>query len=216
MTGIAFSYLRFSTPEQAMGDSRRRQLSLAETNARQHSLVLDKGVNFRDLGVSASRGKNAREGGLRSFLDAVEHGLVPANSHLLVESLDRLSRDRILEAQTLFLQIVNAGVTIVTLIDQRTYSRASLNANPTDLIVSLVYMMRATRRARRNPSGFGRQWRPSGTTRHCATTACNARGGWWGAATEADTTWSRSGLPSCSASTVTRLPGWGCRRSPAC
>ena len=143
MKGVAYSYLRFSTPEQAMGDSRRRQTALAEDYARQHGLLLDKGLNFRDLGVSAFRGKNARQGGLRSFLDAVEHGLVPANSHLLVESLDRLSRDQILEAQALFLQIITAGVTIITLIDQRSYSAASLNANPTDLIISLVYMMRA-------------------------------------------------------------------------
>lgn len=143
MKGVAYSYLRFSTPEQAMGDSRRRQTLLAENYARQHNLLLDKGLNFRDLGVSAFRGKNAKQGGLRSFLDAVEHGLVPANSYLLVESLDRLSRDQILEAQALFLQIVTAGVTIVTLIDQRSYSVASLNANPTDLIISLVYMMRA-------------------------------------------------------------------------
>lgn len=143
MIGIAYSYLRFSTPEQAFGDSRRRQTVLAEDYARRPNLLLDKGLNFRDLGISAFRGKNAREGGLRSFLDAVEHGLVPANSHLLVESLDRLSRDQILEPQSLFLQIVTAGVTIVTLLDQRSYSVASLNMNPTDLIISLVYMMRA-------------------------------------------------------------------------
>lgn len=143
MRGVAYSYLRFSTPEQAMGDSRRRQLSLAEAYAKQNNLMLDSGLNFRDLGISAFRGKNAKEGGLRSFLDAVEHGLVPANSYLLIESLDRLSRDRILEAQALFLQIVSAGVTIVTLMDRRTYSVESLNANPTDLIISLVYMMRA-------------------------------------------------------------------------
>jgi pimeloyl-ACP methyl ester carboxylesterase len=34
MAGIAFSYLRFSTPEQASGDSRRRQLAIAESNER--------------------------------------------------------------------------------------------------------------------------------------------------------------------------------------
>ena len=143
MPGLSYSYLRFSTPEQAKGDSRRRQLSLAEEYARRHGLQLDTNLNFRDLGVSAFRGKNAKEGRLRAFLDAVEHGLVPPDSYLLIESLDRLSRDRILEAQGLFLQIVSAGVTIVTLIDQRSYSRESLNANPTDLIISLVIMMRA-------------------------------------------------------------------------
>ena len=143
MKGVAYSYLRFSTPEQAFGDSRRRQTSLAENYARRHDLLLDKGLNFRDLGVSAFRGKNAKQGGLRSFLDAVEHGLVPANSFLLVESLDRLSRDQILEAQALFLQIITAGVTIVTLLDGRSYSMASVNANPTELIISLLHMMRA-------------------------------------------------------------------------
>lgn len=143
MARLAYSYLRFSTPEQANGDSRRRQLALAERYAERHGLVLDRDLSFRDLGVSAFHGRNAREGSLRAFLDAVEHGFVPPGSHLLVESLDRLSRDRVLAAQGLFLQIVQAGVTIVTLVDQRTYSVESLNRNPTDLIISLVTMMRA-------------------------------------------------------------------------
>jgi len=168
MIGVAYSYLRFSTPEQAFGDSRRRQTALAEDYARRHNLMLDKGLNFRDLGISAFRGKNAKEGGLRSFLDAVEHGLVPANSYLLVESLDRLSRDQILEAQSLFLQIVTAGVTIVTLLDQRSYSVASLNMNPTDLIISLVYMMRAneeseTKSVRLKAAWAARRDRPGNT-----------------------------------------------------
>jgi DNA invertase Pin-like site-specific DNA recombinase len=140
---IAYSYLRFSTVEQAAGDSRRRQMAMAEKYASEHHLRLDRSLSFRDLGVSAYRGKNAKEGALRAFLEAIEHNLVPIGSVLLIESLDRLSRDRILAAQTLFLQIVQAGVVIVTLGDQRSYSLESLNQNPLDLIVSLVSMMRA-------------------------------------------------------------------------
>lgn len=143
MAGIAFSYLRFSTPEQASGDSRRRQLAMAEEYAADHHLKLDRQLSFRDLGVSAFRGENAKDGALRAFLEAIEHNLVPKGSFLLVESLDRLSRDRILAAQSLFLQIVQAGITIVTLVDQRSYSIESLNRNPIDLIISLVVMMRA-------------------------------------------------------------------------
>src|SRR5690242_5179708 len=115
MVGIAFSYLRFSRQEQGSGDSRRRQLTMAEKYAAEHQLRLDRSLSFRDFGVSAYRGKNAKEGSLRAFLDAIENNMVPPNSFLLVESLDRLSRDRILAAQALFLQIVQAGVTIVTL-----------------------------------------------------------------------------------------------------
>jgi DNA invertase Pin-like site-specific DNA recombinase len=138
MTNIAYSYLRFSTPEQASGDSRRRQLSLAEKYAADHHLKLDRQLSFRDLGVSAFRGRNAKEGALRAFLEAIEHNLVPQNSVLLIESLDRLSRDRILSAQALFMQIIQAGITIVTLVDQRSYSFESVNRNPLDLIISLV------------------------------------------------------------------------------
>lgn len=143
MNKLAYSYLRFSTPEQAGGDSRRRQLDLARAYAARHGLVLDAGLSFRDLGMSAFHGRNVREGALRAFLDAVELGLVPRGSHLLVESLDRLSRDHVLFAQSLFLRIIEAGITIVTLIDDRSYSAESLNRSPMDLIVSLVCMMRA-------------------------------------------------------------------------
>lgn len=143
MSKLAYSYLRFSTPEQARGDSRRRQSDMARAYADRHGLVLDAGLSFRDLGVSAFHGRNARDGALRGFLDAVELGLVPKGSHLLVESLDRLSRDRVLAAQSLFLRIIEAGINIVTLIDARSYSAESLNRSPMDLIVSLVCMMRA-------------------------------------------------------------------------
>jgi DNA invertase Pin-like site-specific DNA recombinase len=33
MIHVAYSYLRFSTPEQAAGDSRRRQIAMAEKYA---------------------------------------------------------------------------------------------------------------------------------------------------------------------------------------
>ena len=91
MTKIAYSYLKFSTPEQASGDSRRRQLAMAEKYATDNNLKLDRQLSFRDLGVSAFRGRNAKEGALRAFLEAIEHNLVPQGSVLLVESLDRLS-----------------------------------------------------------------------------------------------------------------------------
>src|SRR5262245_5185713 len=112
MISLAYSYLRFSKPEQGTGDSRRRQLEMAEKYAAEQGLKLDRHLSCRDLGVSAFRGRNAKEGALRAFLEAIEHNLVPWGSFLLIESLDRLSRDRILVAQALFLQIIQAGVTI--------------------------------------------------------------------------------------------------------
>ena len=94
----AYSYLRFSTADQAKGDSYRRQIALAEDYAKAKSLELDKSLTFQDLGVSAFTGKNRKKGALRAFLDAVEEEIISAGSFLLVESLDRVSREAILDA----------------------------------------------------------------------------------------------------------------------
>jgi DNA invertase Pin-like site-specific DNA recombinase len=48
---------------------------------------------------------------LGRFLAAVKSGAVTTGSFLIVESLDRLSREQILEAQALFLGIIRAEST---------------------------------------------------------------------------------------------------------
>ena len=143
MTVKAYSYLRFSAVDQRLGDSLRRQRSLAEIYASQNNLVIDDILTYEDTGVSAFRSQNAKTGAFREFLNAVESGLVEPGSFLLVESLDRISRDQIMAAQGIFLQIVSAGINLVTLIDGRRYSKQSINDNPFELIFSLVAMMRA-------------------------------------------------------------------------
>jgi DNA invertase Pin-like site-specific DNA recombinase len=88
----AYSYVRFSTPDQAKGDSYRRQTEAANEYARRHGLVLDTELTFTDLGVSAFRGANAKTGALGVFLEAVKDGTIAPGSHLLIENLDRLTR----------------------------------------------------------------------------------------------------------------------------
>lgn len=139
----AYSYIRFSTPEQAQGDSLRRQSTAAAAYAAAHGLELDDTLSLRDLGVSAFRGANAERGALRAFLTAVEDGRVPRGSYLLVESLDRLSRDKVTVAFNQFLDLIHAGIKLVTLIDQRLYSEESVDKNFTELIVSIAVMSRA-------------------------------------------------------------------------
>jgi DNA invertase Pin-like site-specific DNA recombinase len=139
----AYSYLRFSTPEQMQGDSFRRQTQLAQQYAQRHDLKLDTQLTLSDLGVSAFRGKNARTGALGAFLKAVDEGIVPDGSLLLVESLDRVTRQDPWDALPLFQQIINAGITIVTLQDAKTYSKAEMRANPMRILESLFVMIRA-------------------------------------------------------------------------
>ncbi|WP_081070768.1 recombinase family protein [Burkholderia anthina] len=139
----AYSYLRFSTPEQLKGDSYRRQTTMALEYAARHGLALDQDLTFEDLGVSAYRGANAEAGRLGEFLEAVRVGLVPRGSYLLVEALDRLSRLVPRKAVRVLEDIVEEGITVVTLNDGREYTSENLDADPTSLLIAIVLFMRA-------------------------------------------------------------------------
>ena len=137
----AYSYLRMSTDLQLKGDSRRRQLEASQKYADEFDLDLAGDAQLEDIGISAYKGANARDGALGQFLNAVKAGAIAKGSYLIVESLDRLSREEILPAHTLFLSIVQSGVNLVTLTDRRVYSGKTTNL--VDMITSLVIMERA-------------------------------------------------------------------------
>lgn len=140
MSVKAYSYARFSSRAQAEGDSLRRQLSAAYEYAEKHGLLLD--TSLRDLGVSAYTGDNRTKGALRSFLDRVGTGEIAAGSFLLIDSMDRLSRQMVTEATYQLLGIALAGITIVTLSDGRSIDR---NASMADVMMAVVEIERSHR-----------------------------------------------------------------------
>ncbi len=88
----AYSYIRFSREHQAAGDSLRRQEEATLAYCQRQGLVFDDSLNLRDLGVSAFKGRNAESGALGRFLEACKAGHIAQGSALVVESLDRISR----------------------------------------------------------------------------------------------------------------------------
>jgi hypothetical protein len=78
----AFSYVRFSTPAQEMGDSERRQLALAKAHCKQHELTLTD--SMADKGISAFQGQHDANGRLGRLLKQMSPGQV-----LLIEDCDR-------------------------------------------------------------------------------------------------------------------------------
>jgi len=138
-----YSYTRWSTPEQAKGDSNRRQAEAAAKWAARHGYELDERLRITDEGVSAYRGGNALDGGLSRFLEACRKGLIDPGSFLLVESLDRISRMAPRRAQRLIDDIVDCGVTIVTLSDDQHYHAERLDNDPTALLIALMVSWRA-------------------------------------------------------------------------
>lgn len=140
----AYSYIRFSNATQAEGDSYRRQREDAERYCEQHGLELvdSKEYLFFDAGRSAYKARHLDDSGeLARFLAYVEDGTVPAGSVLIVESLDRLSRENVqTKALPRFLDLLGKGIDVVTLTDNKRYSAGD---DFTSLIISIVYMARA-------------------------------------------------------------------------
>lgn len=139
----AYSYLRFSTPEQGSGNSFQRQASLASAYATRHGLDLDEHLTFHDLGKSGFRRQNVDTGRLGDFLEAVRSGQVPQGSVLLVEQLDRLSRLTPRRALRVLDSIIDEGVSVVTLNDGREYTSDTMDGDPTNLLISILTFTRA-------------------------------------------------------------------------
>ena len=130
-----------STDIQLKGDSRRRQLELSKKFASDNGLELVPEQQLEDIGISAYRGANIQEGALGKFFTAVRNKQIESGSFLLVESLDRISRQDIMKSLSLFVDLVNSGINIVTLADGHTYSAGKTKLE--DLIYSIVVMSRA-------------------------------------------------------------------------
>jgi DNA invertase Pin-like site-specific DNA recombinase len=138
----AYSYVRFSRPEQNRGDSLRRQTEGSEAYCQRKGYLLDTSLVLTDLGVSAFKGRNVEQGALGAFLDAVKSKRVKSGSVLIVESLDRLSRNQVGEALELFLGILRKGIEIVTLTPEQTFTRDSIN-DVANILTAIIFMARA-------------------------------------------------------------------------
>lgn len=114
-----YCYVRFSSNKQSDGDSIDRQQRLIDEYLTRHNAVIAE--RFEDLGVSAFRGKNIKVGALSEFLKRVERGEIKKGDTLIVESLDRISRQKELDTIHTLLEILRKGVLIYTLSDRQIY-----------------------------------------------------------------------------------------------
>ncbi len=153
-----FSYVRFSTPEQKKGRSFQRQTEAAAKWAKEHGLTLDKSLKA-DEGLSAHHADHKRKGNLGIFLQQIEDGKIPKGSILIVENLDRLSREAITDALTGFLNIINAGVDIVTLMDGKRYNKEILNQDMGSLYISLGKMHNAYDESKKKSNRLRDVWK---------------------------------------------------------
>lgn len=158
MTPRVYSYIRFSTPEQALGGSLRRQLERSQKWAEENDIEFDTSINLYDCGLSGYDGTNLEKGALGKFLELIKQGRIAQGSFLVVENLDRLTRQSALDALSLFTGIIRAGVSIFTLTDMKQYSEESIKADPWSLFASLLIMVRAHEESERKSDLMKGKW----------------------------------------------------------
>lgn len=112
MAQVAISYIRFSSKGQREGDSVRRQLDKVRAYCRRAGLELDETLSIHDLGLPAFRGQNVKNGALGQFMEACRRGLIPSGAALIVENIDRLSRQNLLNTSGILKELLDSGIEI--------------------------------------------------------------------------------------------------------
>jgi DNA invertase Pin-like site-specific DNA recombinase len=156
---LAFSYIRFSHPDQARGDSLRRQTDgRVEQFCQRHRLTLDTTLSLRDLGVSAFRGRHRSDKhDLGKFLELVRRGRIPVGSYLIVENLDRLSREEERPALRLWMDLLDAGINIVQLEPETIFRHEK--SDMLDIMRAIMELSRGHGESKRKSDLIGPAWR---------------------------------------------------------
>lgn len=121
------SYTRFSSRKQAKGLSYVRQIEAARQWCRENGYILDESDEFNDFGISAYSGANSETGALAELQKRLANGEIERGTILIVEALDRLTRQSLSKAISLLMNLATSGLTIVTLSDGRVWDEKQMN-----------------------------------------------------------------------------------------
>lgn len=116
----AYAYVRYSSALQSEGDSVERQTTPLTLFAQRFGVEVSE--TFIDEGVSSFHGDNIRRGRFRDLLDKIENGEIARGDFLVIESIDRISRQQMDETATQLYEILRKGIKIYTTADERLYS----------------------------------------------------------------------------------------------
>jgi DNA invertase Pin-like site-specific DNA recombinase len=151
----AYSYIRFSTPDQRKGDSYERQSAKSRKYCEERNYELVE--EFLDDGVSGFRGQHRKKGRLGAFLRLVEQGQIESGSVLLVENLDRFSREVAIESFLTLQNLLKKGIDVVILESNRHLT--GKNQNDFDYIQTLLEFSRSHSESLRKQETCGASWR---------------------------------------------------------
>lgn len=116
----AIAYVRYSSAVQGSGDSIDRQTTPLEAFESRFGVKV--GEVYTDEGVSSFRGDNIKKGRFSEILKKIEKNEIRDGDYLVIESIDRISRQALNRTATTLYGILEKGINIYTTSDERLYS----------------------------------------------------------------------------------------------
>ncbi|WP_447835913.1 recombinase family protein [Aeromonas salmonicida] len=133
----AWLYARFSSSQQADGDSINRQVKAAQQWCSANGIELQQ-TSFRDLGVSGW--KSIKRPMFEQLIKAMQEGKIPRGSYVLFESTDRLSRRGWRHTQELIRTITCVYDCKLVILDKgQVYTKENVN----DVVQNILLMVAA-------------------------------------------------------------------------
>lgn len=136
----AIPYIRFSSARQSTGSSTERQQEMVNQWLKDNPQYTLSPLTYRDLGKSAYHGEHLKDtNGFAKLLVAVKDGDIKDADVVLVEAIDRAGRLETADMLgDLILPILRAGVSIITLDDNTSYTRKSINEPQIHLLLAKI------------------------------------------------------------------------------
>ncbi|MBB1505768.1 recombinase family protein [Pseudoalteromonas sp. SG41-1] len=152
------SYIRWSTGGQKLGDSEKRQLEKSREWLKKNGYEIDEEIVLEDSGLSGFHEENFGENSaLTKFIAKVKAGVFPRGTKLIIEDFSRFSRAEVMIAQAKFIELLEIGINIVIVKDEREYSKD--NYKTMDIIYSLLKMEAAHDESKRKSEYLHSVWK---------------------------------------------------------
>lgn len=154
MAQLAHLYRRVSHPSQLSGHGLKRQDENTLAFVKSRGLVLI--GTYEDRGISAWKGKNQKHGELGRVLELIRAGIIKPGEGLVVDALDRLSRQPFMSAFALLQEILQSGIVIHAIHEPNPITLESVNAVP-QIAQSVISALMLAHDESRNKSRLVRQ-----------------------------------------------------------
>jgi DNA invertase Pin-like site-specific DNA recombinase len=145
---LAYSYRRFSSKQQSDGSSLARQLEMAQDVCTANGWQLvdlppDQGVSAYKVDAGGLMAANMHKGNLATFLERANAGDIKRGSVLIIEKLDRFSRNYYDVVFPVWLNLLQSGIEIFSCVSRTHYTLQIIRQNPMLAGMALIEMANA-------------------------------------------------------------------------